>query len=210
MNLNRRLLLALTVAAVPLAAMSATTWRSLAAPPADDPASARRQGERPESAAAALATPVPGGPGFVSQSAILFRPVHPAYQWDYFGSVELYNPGAETAWYSAPLSLPHGATITKLVVWYWDSVTSDLTVRLDRVLLSNAQCDSMAEVVSSGTPSHSYAEDASIDYAEIDLQSYAYRAYVTIPGGHGTALTLVSIRIDYAYPGYVPLAMKDQ
>ena len=208
MNLNRRLLLALTVAAVLLLAMSAATWRSLAAPYADDPATAPRQGDRPQGATPALAA-VPGGPGFVTQSGYLFKPVDPSYEWDYYNS-EVYNPSdTTTGEYAGPLSLPHGATVTKFVAWYYDMEEGyDLTVTLKRAVLSGGQ-ETMASVDSSAGGPH-YAEDVSIDHAQIDLQSYAYYAYLTIPGGAGADLTLAGIRVDYEYPGYVPLAMNDR
>ncbi|MDH4209795.1 MAG: hypothetical protein OEV76_13035 [Anaerolineae bacterium] len=202
MNLNRRVLLALTVAAVLLAAMSAATWRSLAASP--------REGEGPQGNAGVLAAAVPGGPGFVTQSGYLFKPVDPSYKWDYTRKGELYNPGDTAAGYAAPLSLPHGATVTKVVVWYYDILEANLTVTLERAHLDNNTYDTMASVASSGTAGYGYGEDESIDYAEIDLQSYAYYAYLTMPGLGSSDFTLVGIRVDYEYPGYVPLAMKNR
>jgi len=213
MNLNRRLLLALTVAAVLLLAMSAATWRSLAASPPDDPASAPRQGERPQGSAGVLAAPVPGGPGFVTQSAHLFTPANKYTEWNYCNRNELYNDSDTTpAAFAAPLSLPHGATVTKLVAYYYDYADVGLTVTLERAHLDSSSYDTMASVTSTGQ-GYNHGEDASIDYAQIDLQSYTYYAYLTIPvpvGGEQTDLTLVGIRVDYEYPGYVPLAMNDR
>jgi hypothetical protein len=60
---------------------------------------------------------------------------------------------------------------------------------------------------------YGYAEDDSIDYATIDLHNYAYAVLDTISADPAPVfrilLRLVSFRIDYAYPDYVPLAMKD-
>ena len=202
MNRNRRLLLALTLIILLLAASSVPTWRSLAASP--------REGERPQGNAGVLAAAVPGGPGFVTQSAHLFKPATDNSEWNYVGGDELYNPSdSSAAAFAAPLSLPHGATVTKLVVWYHDMVEANLTVTLERVLLDNGTNVTMASVASSGDPGYSYGEDTSIDYAEIDLQSYAYYAYLTMPADCSYDLTLVGIRIDYEYPGYLPLVLKN-
>jgi hypothetical protein len=106
-----------------------------------------------------------------------------------FWDGELYNPGGTDSEFDASLSLPNGATITKLVAYYYDACGShDLTVRLLRDASGSNLGDNMAELNSSGAPGgYSYGEDSTVNYPIIDQQSYSYRVVVLLPQGCSTA-----------------------
>ena len=57
---------------------------------------------------------VPGGPGFVTVSASAFRPRYSSTQ--YSGGPRLTTT-TENATFDAPVLLPHGATITKFILY---------------------------------------------------------------------------------------------
>ena len=208
----RRLMLAVLATVLVLAAGSAATWRSVAAPPHDGPsAGPEGRGSPTREAAPALAVPVPGGPGFYSQHAIAFRPYQSTMSWAFWDG-ELYNPGGTDSEFDASLSLPNGATITKLVAYYYDACGShDLTVRLLRDASGSNLGDNMAELNSSGAPGgYSYTEDSTVNYPVIDQQSYSYRLVVLLPQGCDTTMSLESIRVDYGYQTGLPLAVKGE
>ncbi len=209
MNSSRRLRFSL-LAAVVLMVTAAVPWRSFAAPPTGGPAvGLAGQNTSAGTAAPASAAPVPGGPGFYSQSAFLFRPyVDVSAVYAYTG-VDLYNPNYSTAYYEAPLWLPNGATVTKLVLYGWDSSsTEDIQVSLFRVGLDDASVDVMAQVSSAGSiMAYRSFETTSIAEPVIDQQSYAYVAEVGL-AGVGIQTRFVGIRIDYAFPTNLPLVTQ--
>ena len=210
MNRKRRLTLFVSVSAVLLAVASALAWRSVAAQSGGGPRVGPVPSGRPAAdAAPAPQAPVPGGPGFYSQSPVPFRPVVQTYGWAFFGT-ELYNPDPGYAYYAASLPLPNGATITKLVGYYFDQCGgSDLVLTLFRCLLEDSSCEVMGLVASSGSMgSYRYAEDLTIDYPVVDQQSYSYIAYLELPGGCAEFLTLVNVRIDYGFEANLPLVTR--
>jgi len=106
MNRTRRILLVVTVVAVLLAAASALTWRSVAAPAAQEPVPGQRERQAGPAAASVPEALVPGGPGFVMLDPCAFRPLYPTTEWDYNEGWQLYNPGEYTSSYLVPLVLP--------------------------------------------------------------------------------------------------------
>jgi hypothetical protein len=208
MNSSRRLRFGL-LAAVLLMVTAAVTWRSFAAPPADDPAAGLGASAlSPGPAVSASAAPVPGGPGFYSQSAMFFRPYLASSGYTYMGG-DLYNPGTALAAYEGPVSLPHGATMTKLVAYYWDSnVTQYLSVNLYRISLDTGAVQPVAEAYSTGSPGYGSVETTTITEPVVDLQRYAYAAEVQIPGNVGIQIRFVGLRIDYAFTTDLPLVTR--
>lgn len=155
---------------------------------------------------------VPGGPGFVSIAGVTFTPVND-YTTFYSDAVfELYNPSTtDHGIYFAPVSLPQGATVTKFVIYFYDDVTGPDTIfgYLSRKPLAGGGFDYLAGAISDDvTSGYSNRRDETINYEVIDLQSYAYFVHVYIPESHGINLRLVGVRIDYEYPGYLPLVNK--
>lgn len=156
-------------------------------------------------------TPPAGGPGFYSQSAVAFKPLDPTSQWAYLVN-SLYNPGAETAVYAAPLSLPHGATIQKFVVFFEDNSTenADLEVALLRCPYDQRWCQTMAVVSSSGSDiGFRSAESTSIWTPVIDNQANWYVSQATLPSNPVQDLVLMSIRVDYGYESTLPIVSRE-
>jgi hypothetical protein len=152
-------------------------------------------------------SPVPGGPGFISMSALAFKPHSQDEQYMYYGQA-LYNPGASVALYFTPVSLPHGATITKLVMYYFDNAAADLEVSLVIIPLDSALGgDYMATVKSSGAEmGDRYGESTAISYPIIDQQLNSYAIQVMLPPT--SDVMLIAVRVDFAYQNQLPLINK--
>ena len=118
------------------------------------------------------------------------------------------TPGTETAYYEAPVSLPQGATITKLVVYYYDGSADDLTSRLWIVPLYQPYPQVLASLKSSSDGGYGLEEDTSINYPVIDQQSYSYAIEVVLPPD--SALRLTGFRIDYGYASKLPPVMRNR
>jgi hypothetical protein len=151
---------------------------------------------------------VPGGPGFYAQNALAFRAYpNQAVPFSYAGA-KLVNPDTVSHYYMAPVALPHGALITKFVVWYYDNDTGkELSVDLYRLPLESEYGTSIASVSSAGaSASNRYAQDTSISTPVVDLQSYSYAIQASLPAS--PSVGLVAFRIDYQYTNSLPLIMK--
>jgi hypothetical protein len=155
-----------------------------------------------------MTAPVPGGPGFYAQSAFLFMRWDQDYQYAYDrgNGAELYNPGPGTAIYEAPLSLPHGATITKFVAYYYDASASDISFTLFRIPLDGQLANALADVYSTGQSGYGFGETTSINLPLVDLQSYSYVVQVSLPADD--TLRVTGIRIDYTYSAKLPAVLK--
>jgi hypothetical protein len=205
MNRNRRLLLAVTVVVALLSAAFALTWLSQATTVhGDEPEGGviAAQGEP-----AAVSAPVPGGPGFYMRGAPSFMPRFSGYDWTY-SQQELRNTGGSPAYWDAPLALPHGATMTKFVLYFNDSNASqNLYAALYRCTLDSGTCDPSAFATSSGAPGYGFAEDGTISFPVIDNQSYVYVAEANLP--NADTVGLIGVRIDYEFSAKLPLVTKD-
>lgn len=198
---RRRSLKPIVVAAiVVLAAIAVLAWHGVAAL-ADRVAGI----EESQADAPAPSAPVPGGPGFHAESAFAFRPYDPGPNYSYSGA-ELYNPTGQDRAYEAPVSLPNGATITKLVAYYYDNAASDLHVAMAHIALDGSGTANMATVNPGGQPGYTHVETTSISYATVDQQNYSYVVQVTLPATFN--VRLVGIRIDYMYAVNMPMVAK--
>lgn len=207
MDRTRRRVLTALATVVLLVTASAVAARWVAARPGDGPSGGLGgSGSPPQVAAPAV--PVPGGPGFYAQSPLLFRPYSPTYEYAYLGA-QLSNPGTATGWYEGALSVPNGATVTRLLVYYYDNhATLYLKGTLMRVGLDVGDVTPMAEASSpGGSAGYGYAETVSIAAPVIDQQSYAYVVEVQLPPT--SEVRLVGVRIDYAYAVSLPLVTKE-
>ena len=211
MNRNCHVKPVVLVTVVVLAAASVVAWRSVAAQPGDARAEPWGPGSPArEAAALSQATPVPGGPGFYMQSSVAFRPSSSTTEWAY-GVRELYNPGLTPGTYYSSPSLPNGATITKLVVYYYDDCAG-VNPLVNLLLCGGAgeMCDVMAAVSSSSdVGGYGNSEDSTIHSPVIDQQSWVYIVSAELPGGCGSSLRLVNIRIDYGFGSRLPIVTKD-
>jgi len=205
MNRTRRVLLVVSVAAMLVAAASALTWLSQARTVHGDEPEGGVMVAQGEPTAASAA--VPGGPGFYMCGAPSFTPRYSGYQWAY-SQQELRNTGGSPSYWDAPVALPHGATVTKFVLYFDDSSASDDTyAALYRCGLDSGTCITSAFATSSGAPGYGFAEDGTISVPVIDNQSYVYMAEASLPTT--TAVGLIGVRIDYGFSAKVPLVTKD-
>jgi hypothetical protein len=147
--------------------------------------------------ALALASTLAAGPGtgYVSVPAAAFRPGSNAH--DYFNTGWSAGAGVLTgsALLFAPVQLPHGATVTKVTLYFYDGDTSDeLTVELFRS--DHDQSPNSMAVVNSVNPGSSEYDD-SINYATIDNSLYSYYMKLT---ARSTSMWLNSVIIEYTFP----------
>jgi hypothetical protein len=153
---------------------------------------------------------VPGGPGFIMVHPTAFIPVNSTLEYQIGVGGYLYNPGSINSYYEAAVNLPHGAKVTKVVVYYLDnSSTDDIWVGLAAIGMDIPDLSIMASLASTGADTtNRVMEDTTITLDTIDNQSYAYWIEVGIPGGQSTNLQIRGIRIDYSYPVNLPLVNK--
>lgn len=160
--------------------------------------------------APAIVGVVPGGPGYVSLNGINFKPLTPSNNTYSWSGVGLKNTGTSGDWFMAPVQIPNGATIQKIVVYYVDQdagVGNDLEVDLIYVPLGVNFGSLMATFKSSGSLAGSvYGETTTITNPVVNLSanSYLIQAYLPV----STNITLQGVRIDYGYPTNLPLMMK--
>lgn len=151
---------------------------------------------------------VEGGPGFVSINGLAFEPEITS---GIIGRLDtsIYNPGNDYANYLAPVDLPNGARVKKIVFYYLDIESSaDALIDLTRVELQNGNRSLMASTISSSNPVWGWSQGEVYSHEVVDLQNYTYIIRAYFPGGLSTQIRLYSVRIDYEYPGYLPVVNK--
>jgi len=99
----------------------------------------------------------------------------------------------------AGVQLPHGATVTKLTAYYRDNASGNLTITLHRFLNTGMGWQTMAAVITSGTPAYGGGQDTTISDPVIDDLSYSYcvRAYCPNWPGDDTIRVMGAV-IEYA------------
>jgi hypothetical protein len=149
---------------------------------------------------------VPGGPGFVSLSSMGFIPYNTT-QIAFNGQM-LYNPDTVSHYYEGALTLPHGANITKFVVYYYDNdATNNLAAYLGKGAFDTWGGMVIGSASSSGNEAtYRYAEDTTISSPLIDNQSYSFWVEVSMPPSSN--VRLVAVRVDYSFPAVLPVALK--
>lgn len=153
-----------------------------------------------------LASPVPGGPGFVSLSPAAFTPVSEDYRFSFYG-LALYNSGPGWGEYYAAIPLPNRATITKFVIYFYDLNGNGMVASLVRGPFDSFNGDHMAYIQTAGAADFiRSAEITAINHPVIDQQSYSYLVWIYIPPT--SDVRLVSARVDYSYPTNLPLITK--
>ncbi len=149
---------------------------------------------------------VPGGPGFVMVHPTAFIPVNSSLEYGFVSGGFLYNPGSIGSYYEAAVNLPHGAKITKLVLYYYDNSTQNMSIVLAGMGMDDSNLLSLANFTTSGAEeNYRVVEDTTITSETINNQSYAYWIEVGIPGSQGANLMIRGVRIDYSYPVNLPL-----
>lgn len=155
----------------------------------------------------ATETPVPGGPGFVTLNSYAFQPSTPDQLYSRFGQI-LYCDQAYCQ-FTAGINLPHGAKITKFVLYYYDnSPGDDILAALQRGPLIAEFPSGMALINTQGTGTTNWSsEDSTIVDPVIDNQSNSYYVLVEFANS-GHLLHLLNVRVDYVYPYQLPLINK--
>lgn len=154
---------------------------------------------------------IPGGPGFIMIHPTAFIPMVSTWVYSFgVGGGALYNPGNDGSYYEAAVNLPHGAKVTKVVLYYVDnSTTEDIWMVLSAMSMDTIDLVNLAHLASSGADiNNRVLEDTSILPNTIDNQSYAYWLEVGLAGGQSTNLRIRGVRIDFSYPLNLPLVTK--
>jgi hypothetical protein len=159
---------------------------------------------------AIISTPVPGGPGYISLNGIDFKPLTPTDNTFSYTGVSIRNAGVSPDWFMATFQVPNGATINKVVAYYTDTDASagmDLEVDLLYVPLDSAYGILMADFHSTGaTGGLLVNEITTITHPVVDLAANTYLIQAYLP--NSTNVSLVGVRVDYAYRGVLPAVMK--
>jgi hypothetical protein len=174
---------------------------------ADDMIQRRMPSVNDTSNSSSLLAPIPGGPGFISIGGFALKPTDSSGQYSTIGQA-LYNSGPAGAPYHAPIALPNRATITKVVLFYYDNdTTDDLQFGLTRLPLNEVGGPAIAYFISSGAEDTIRSvEITSISDPVVDQQQFAYLLQAYLPDGPNAQI--VSVRIDYSYPSNLPLITK--
>ncbi len=156
-----------------------------------------------------LGDPVPGGPGYFMQPASAFRPDSSSTNFTVLSNgASLKNTSPSTEPFYAPVSLPHGATINKFILYYIDNdAVSGIGGFLVRTPLPGSFAVPFAQVNSNSNVQSSapnYIETTDINLPVVDNQKYAYFVSIFLPAN----LSVNGFRIDYAFPISLPLIMK--
>lgn len=153
--------------------------------------------------------PVPGGPGYIMISPFQFKPYVSGDDSGYW-LFQLYNPDAVTKAYATALILPDGAIITRMVVYYYSTTVTSLSVYLMLCAVDSNNCYYMAQVNTTNDGGISNKQDATIEIPEVDNQSYYYILEADFNGGAGINLRLMGVRLDYEIPSttYLPMIVQ--
>ena len=117
---------------------------------------------------------------YISVPPAAFQPRYDGYDFHNPG-VTLVNENDTSDYYSAPVQLPHGATVTKLT-FYWvdDSADEDGEVRLYQTDLDGSE-NTMAVAHTNGdSPNADDSEDTSIVDPTIDNSQHAYYLWLIL------------------------------
>ncbi len=148
-----------------------------------------------------------GGPGSFSQTALVFHP-YPNQSTPFsISGRTLFNPDTSSHYYQAPVYLPNGATITRFVVWYSDNSTANLWAALARGALDDSAVTQIGYLASTDAATGiRYLSDTTIITPVVDLETYYYWVEVGLPAN--SAAGILSFRVDYEFPGFLPLVIK--
>jgi hypothetical protein len=165
------------------------------------------------SASDATPTPVPepGGPGFISVSPFAFTPYQAANPASFTGQMIYFgSQGTDPTIYIAPLNLPHGAIITKMVAYLLDNNSTNwLRVSLLQCPYLSTVCSGLAEVMSTYAQPENRSLSVPMNVA-VDLQSNNYILSLTLPpiSDQNINIGLLGVRVDYTYFGYLPAVQQ--
>jgi hypothetical protein len=150
---------------------------------------------------------VPGGPGYVSLTALAFQPWQMVYTWQHEG-VGLYSTYTTTAeYFQAVIQLPNRAAVTQLV-GYFNSADASKTgsVSLFRCQLGSDYCEEMAKVTPAANTGYTNTVDTTIDNPTVDNAAYSYQLEAKLPTTN--LFVFLGARVDYSYNVTLPSVQK--
>lgn len=154
---------------------------------------------------------VPGGPGFISIPPTAFFPLALIDDWSFMDSA-LFNPSSTyNSILRAPVYLPHGAIVNKVVLYFYDdNAANNLSAELYNLALSGGNPTIMSILDSSTLMGGGYGQktDTDIFRGTINNQNYVYYVELYFPKNCGITIRFTGLRIDYEYPGYLPCVTK--
>ena len=153
-------------------------------------------------------TPIPGGPGYVSLNGLDFMPFTPTDNTFSYAGVSIKNTGPSPDWFMAPVKLPNGATIVKLVVYYTDAdAVLNLEADLVYIPLGYAYGYQLGGIISTGSAAGALVgETTSFTHPVVDLSANSYLIQVYLP--NSANISLVGVRVDYGYQIALPAMAK--
>lgn len=121
----------------------------------------------------------------------------------------LTNPSVSSlGYYIAGLSLPHGAKINKMTLYYYDNSTRDLSLYLYLETADNSSLLMRSLYSSVAVNAFRNVSSITIDNPIVDNQVCGYYLFLTIPENASLNLMLTNVRIDYEYTSNLPLVTK--
>jgi hypothetical protein len=138
--------------------------------------------------------------GYVSVAPAAFVPDDETYQYDRDSGTGLMQDSPSSgSYYNAPVSLPHGATVTKLTVYYFDNSANGTILARLRYSNMGTGTYAMAEALSAND-GYGSTDDTSIDYAQVDNETRAYYVRAQFPAApYSDTLNLKGVVIEYQY-----------
>jgi len=156
---------------------------------------------------AVTSDPVEGGPGFIMVSPVDFKPYTTTSAWTYTAGY-VYNPSSVDSTLAAGLTLPHGATITKLTLYFKDNSISEMTLYLYQIGQAALSYEMAMIRTFENYNFYRHISTTNLNFEIVDNQSYSYLLFIDIPGSAGINLMLTGVRIDYEYTSYSPMIVR--
>ncbi len=130
---------------------------------------------------------------YVSIPPAAFTPADEAYQFAQLGQKLTPNNSSSSTYY-APVSLPHGATATRLTFYWRDTdAASNVIIELDRSAF-NGFVSTMASAASTGSGGDGSSTDSTIASATVNNSQYEYIVGLTLPSA---STSLYGVVIEY-------------
>jgi hypothetical protein len=163
-----------------------------------------------------LYQPASASPGIVSIPAAAFRSYEDGYDYENHARhlFHKHSPGGglDNGWYMAPVSLPDGATVTKMTFYWYRNGTDIGAARLQRTELGEGNYEDLAVAFApTGSALNGSSSDVFIAGGPIDNSQYAYWLVWDLPanttattGVHGQAVV-----IEYGFRIFLPLILRN-
>jgi hypothetical protein len=135
--------------------------------------------------------------GYISIPATAFTTSSNTYEV-YIGPY-IYNQDTSPRAVRAPVQLPHGATITNVTSYWYDSVSASITGYLYRYTHTGGY-SSIADLHSSGSTGYGNTEDTTIVNPVVNNNDYYYIVYINMPDGYTIDLRFYCVKIGFEYP----------